>query len=167
MITVEEVKSKTPERFWEKIKFGEPDECWEWQRCRRGSNWYGCFLHLNKEGIYRNIGAHRYLYIQLFGSITNKKLLVLHTCDNPICCNPNHLWLGTHRNNMDDKVLKDRQQKGSNVNTSKLTRDKVLLIRERLSVGDSQRKLAKFFGVKHTSIGQIGRRTSWKHLQAY
>lgn len=164
MITVEEVKSKTSERFWSKIKFRKPDECWEWQRCRRGSNWYGCFLHLNKEGIYRNIAAHRYMYIHLFGEITNKELLVLHKCDNPICCNPNHLWLGTHRNNMDDKVSKNRQQKGEQVNTAKLTPDKVRFIRMLGALGKSHRSIARAFGIKHSSAGKIIRRENWKHV---
>lgn len=72
--------------------------CWVWQRGK-----FRSFGH----GIYRGRSAHRYAYEQAFGPIP-KGMLVCHSCDNPPCVNPAHLWLGTNLDNMRDMVAKGR-----------------------------------------------------------
>lgn len=93
---------KTPEeRFWEKIiKSFNPEECWQWKGGTAGG--YGKFS-LNS----RKIIAHRYSYMLHNNCSIPDDVRVCHSCDNPVCCNPNHLWLGTDSDN-----VKDRQDKG-------------------------------------------------------
>ena len=84
------------QRFWEKVEFGAPDECWLWTaaRDRRG---YGMFEHHY---------ASRVAYTLTVGDPGD--LDVLHACDNPPCCNPLHLWAGTAQDNIQDAIAKGR-----------------------------------------------------------
>jgi hypothetical protein len=90
-------------QFMSKVIIGPPDECWIWQGAvfDRG---YGSFVWPEKK-IQR---AHVAAYVLFIGKIPKrkgkKKLYVCHSCDTPLCVNPAHLWLGTHRQNTEDKV---------------------------------------------------------------
>lgn len=88
------------DRFWN--KGDKSGECWEWT-ASRFTNGYGQFT-ING----RPIGSHRFAYMDTYGPIP-KGLLVRHTCDNRLCCNPSHLLLGTPQDNMNDKVERGRQ----------------------------------------------------------
>lgn len=88
-------------RFWDKVDIKGPEECWIWKASVK-SNRYGQF-RFNK----KNTGAHRVAYILTHGEFDNN-LDVCHTCDNPPCVNPNHLWLGTTRDNILDMTKKGR-----------------------------------------------------------
>jgi hypothetical protein len=89
------------ERLLNKIKINEVTDCWEWQASVNNIG-YG---FIRDEGKMRT--AHRVSYEQHIGPIPLGKQ-VLHTCDNPKCVNPNHLWIGTIKDNMQDKVKKGR-----------------------------------------------------------
>lgn len=93
------------ERFWEKVDKRGPDECWEWTANRYRNN-YGCFML--KAGT--SIPAHRFAHILTHGSIASD-ILVCHSCDNPPCCNPAHLWPGTPKENAQDMIAKGRQNR--------------------------------------------------------
>jgi len=82
--------------------------CWEWlgQKWRTG---YG-YVRFREDGKVKTTAAHRYIY-KIHKGEFNETLNVLHTCDNPSCVNPNHLWLGTHTDNMRDMVAKGRHVK--------------------------------------------------------
>ena len=80
---------------------------------------------------------------------------VLHSCDNPCCCNPAHLRIGTHQDNMDDKVKRGRQNR-------KLTEEQVLEIRS--ITGMYQRDIAAQYGVKQPIINKILNRKLWQHI---
>jgi hypothetical protein len=89
---------------------------------------------------------------------------VLHHCDNPPCCNPAHLYLGTVIENVRDRVERDRGVKGERVNTNKLTEDEVRAIRYLCDEGWVHRDIANAFGVTPAMVGYIARRQSWQHL---
>lgn len=97
--------AKDQARFWEKVDMAAPERCW---------NWYAaaCPLGYGRFGIRRNpkttiLLSHRVAYVLAFGMIPDE-LDVLHDCDNPSCCNPEHLWLGTAAINLADMRLKGR-----------------------------------------------------------
>ena len=93
---------KVIDRFMSKVK-KIPKGCWEWTAGKQLSKWpYGRFKYKGK-----TIYAHRVSYMIFLGSI-KKGMFVCHTCDNPSCVNPKHLWLGTNSENMLDSVRKGR-----------------------------------------------------------
>lgn len=95
--------SQDIQRFKNKIKFGLPDECWEY---KTATSHYGQFWFRN-----RNLSAHRVAYY-LHTQEDPGELQICHTCDNPPCCNPAHLFKGTQKDNMEDKCRKGRQATG-------------------------------------------------------
>ncbi len=112
------------------LKTNQATGCWEFQGyCVNG---YG---RLSREG--KRVYAHRAVWEIVFGEIP-PVLCVLHTCDNPPCCNPAHLWLGTHAENMEDKQAKGRgnQPHGETNGQAKLTEPEVREIRHRYAAGD-------------------------------
>lgn len=87
-----------------------------------------------------------------------------HTCHNPSCINPEHLYVGTHQRNMADMVASKRQVKGARSHWAKLTESAVRRIRRLYSEGLSYQQLAEKFHTSRTNIGMIVRRSSWKHV---
>lgn len=149
-------------RFWSKVKRGASDECWEWQASRCGVNRaYGQFY---VDGI--KIVAHRVAWTLNAGLEPLPHLEVCHSCDNGACCNPAHLWLGTHKQNMEDKAQKGRSNvpSGSKTKQAKLTEEKVLIIKGLIASGTSQRTIAKQFGVSQPAISYINKNICWAHL---
>lgn len=90
--------------------------------------------------------------------------LVCHTCDNKLCVNPEHLFLGSHQTNMDDKVAKNRQSRlfGDKNPSSKLTVEDVRKIRTDLAKGKRQVELAREYGVTQKLISEIKLRRIWR-----
>lgn len=87
-------------RFWLRVR--KTESCWYWQVRRQDAIWYGNFLYQGKR-----MKAHRLSMILSKGPIP-ESMWVLHTCDNPACVNPAHLYLGTHRDNMNDMKIRGR-----------------------------------------------------------
>lgn len=144
------------ERFMEKVH--KTDSCWIWVGGKNAKG-YGSFG--GDEGVK---SAHRYSWLLHKGAIPSG-LHVLHTCDNPPCVNPSHLWLGTNKDNTNDKVKKGRHAHGSRSAFAKLTEELVVEIRKRYATEKiSQRELADIYGVDHVNIGAAIRRASWKHV---
>ena len=98
---MEQMNEKDKARFW--IKAKATDYCWEWKASKNEFG-YGVFRHKNETL------SHRISYQLINGNIDDDDQ-VLHKCDNPSCINPDHLWLGTHVENMQDKVNKGRSRK--------------------------------------------------------
>lgn len=88
-------------------------------------------------------------------------MCVLHHCDNPMCVNPKHLFLGTHQDNVADKTQKGRAAKGEGNGNSKLSIRDVLDIR---ADPGTYREIAQQYAICFTTVGKIKRREKWQHL---
>ncbi len=152
-------------RFNDRVAVSGPDDCWEWTG-RRDPNGYG---RLDARLIFgqraRPYLAHRISYMLTNGPIS-EQLSVCHKCDNPPCCNPNHLFLGTQTENNADMDSKGRRtlpkvRRGSDINTSRLSEHQVLEI---LASKLSNKELAGKYGVSGTAIGKIRKGENWSHI---
>lgn len=145
----------TPQQYIFDRAIGIPDTgCWLWTECILSSG-YG--VSNSPDRIKTNELAHRASYRIFKGSIP-KGMVVAHSCDMPSCVNPNHLWLGTHKQNSEDMVQKNRSAKWERCGKSKLTKEQVDFIRESKL---SHRKLGAMFDVSHSNIGYIRRNKTW------
>lgn len=160
-------KKSLEERFWEKVKTPlDPDECWVWTAATDGLFGYGK-IGVTVDGKHSSTQAHRVSWELHYGPIP-KGLFVCHHCDNPLCVNPSHLFLGTQVDNMRDARAKGRMKshffKGGRFHT-KLTEDQVIEIRERYSAGGIlRRELAEEFGVSLGCIADILGGHNWQDL---
>jgi len=149
---------------WSRVRQLNDDECWEWCGWRDAKG-YGRLTH----GPKRNLHAHRVAF-QLANNVTlPHERYVLHRCDNPPCCNPSHLFEGTHLDNMLDMDAKGRARRGNprpgeKHHGARLTDQDVLFIREARKNGVSPYKLASDFGVSYPSIYAIVKRKRWSHI---
>lgn len=147
-------------RFWSKVykpRNNTENECWIWMDAVDEDR-YGKFtIHINEKQI--DIRAHRYSW-QLANNykIKNKSFFVCHTCDNPICVNPNHLFLGDVFDNN-----KDRTEKGRSF--SKLKTDEVVEIKKLLLTTISVNEISKIYKVDYDTIISIKQNKSWKHVK--
>lgn len=134
-----------------------PDECWPW-KLYRDRDGYGYNKWAGK-----NTGAHRIVFFLTHGIWPE---LVMHSCDNPPCCNPAHLLAGTQKLNALDRAAKGRGVRGHRVNTSKLTEDQIRDMRSRSISRGTKAALAREFGISKTSVGLILSGRHWKHLES-
>jgi hypothetical protein len=144
--------------FWSMVEKKSESECWLWTR--KLNKWgYGRF---RKNGF--NAMAHRIAYELTFNKNIDG-LIAMHICDNPKCCNPNHLVLGSHADNQADKFKKNRQAKGENNGQSLLTKEKVLEARKKYKNGGfTYQQLANEFGVSKDTMQKAIRGIYWKHI---
>lgn len=148
------------EVYWSHVLIVHEDGCWGWRGSRTNSGrGYGAIKAQQKKYM-----AHRVAY-EIFNGPIPDNLWVLHKCDNPICSNPDHLWLGTCADNVGDMLQKGRHSpnglRGSEIGSSKLTEDQIPLIR-----ADARpcSWIAKEYGVTGNMISQIKRRKAWRHV---
>jgi len=147
------------ERFWEKVDKSE--KCWNWTAGATGKG-YGAFRVNGKMR-----GSHQVSYEFAYGSIP-AGLFVCHHCDNPLCVNPSHLFLGTNQDNVNDRDRKGRanQAHGENHVKAKLTEDKVKRIRYEYSRGNTtMTQLAEKYKVGHTTIFDTIHAETWKKVK--
>ena len=128
--------------------------CREWSACRFAQG-YGVVRMYGK-----NLKAHRISLEHSLGRPIRDGMLALHSCNNPPCCNPDHLREGTLQDNMDDKVHANRQSRGETNGKAKLTLDQVNEIRRNPN-GLSQTELANAYGVQRPCIAKIQRGKTW------
>ena len=140
----------------------------------------GCWLWVGATGTYgygnvtvkqESIQAHRLSYLLFKGKIP-KGMWVLHKCDVRLCVNPNHLFIGTRQDNMDDMVKKNRQfcgerpyAKGSKNTQSKLTEKKVIKVRKMYKSSNfTMKELSEKFYVSKSVIHAVIHYITWKHI---
>lgn len=152
----------TEHRFWVKVNIGNVAECWEWRAsCSRDG--YGQLQVGGRKG--RRVSAHRLSWELHNGKIPDG-LHVCHKCDNKLCVNPAHLFLGTNADNMLDWKKKGLSPKGEKNPMSKLTEDVVREIRRLSESGWTQRDLIEKFGVSQSSVSNIiHRKNQWAWLE--
>lgn len=136
------------QRFWSKVRIG--DGCWEWTASTHKFGYGQLFVEWKA----RPLQAHRVSWELHFGEIPKGKH-VLHKCDNPLCVRPDHLFLGTHEDNLSDMNRKGRH-------FSKLPIEAVISLRDGSM---SPKEASKKFGV-HPRYGYlVKRRTTWNGIQ--
>lgn len=138
------------ERFWSHVAKG--DGCWQW-RLKPSQKGYGRFAVHGRKTVY----AHRFLWQLLYGAIPNG-LCICHHCDNPICVRPDHLFIGTHKDNAQDRDKKGRGGDISGfkhplckVTTSDVKKIRALAQRTTLT----QECIGVLFGVSQQAISRI------------
>lgn len=147
----------TEERLWAHID-------------RSGSGCWPCDLAPDAKGYcrlgvkYKKFLAHRLAWISKNGPIPDD-VLVLHRCDNPACCRPSHLFLGSYQDNVDDMIAKCRMRIliGEERFNAKLSEKMVRAIRKAKSIGITDRELAKKYSVSEDTIRSS--RRNWKHVR--
>lgn len=146
------------ERFWSRVNVTVNIRCWQWLG-RKDENGYGQ-VRING----KTMRAPRVAFWLRNGKWPNN---ACHTCDNPVCCNPNHIFDGTRSDNMRDMVSKGRNKTriGEQHGRSVLTDQKVLDMRSNYRDGGiSLESLAKKYGCSFSTAQRVIKRHNWKHL---
>jgi hypothetical protein len=162
------------QRLWAKIDTRGDDECWPWLAGTNGDG-YGQIRSDAPES--RHVLAHRVVYELAHGPLADG-VLVRHTCDFGLCCNPKHLVIGDKASNADDAVLRGRHARaggrhrkcssvvGTPVSASRaqavLTADEVVSIREQRAQGATLQSIADLFGVTKSNIHYITTGKTWR-----
>lgn len=155
------------ERLWAKVDktagLGPNGDCWEWRGYVHPTG-YGQIAFDSTGG---GVNSNRAAYMVSKGEIP-EGLWVLHTCDNRLCCNPDHLWLGTPKENTQDMIAKGRRRKasqvarGEDVTQSKLTEEMVRAMRAEPPM--TFRELGAKYGVTASTANKVIFRLTWAHI---
>lgn len=129
------------ERFKRKVIYLE-NGCWDWDSTYRSETGYPMFYWGNEEGKEKTMKASRASYILHKGPIP-EGMCVCHACDNRDCVNPEHLWLGTHQDNMDDRSTKGRTSKGAHRYNFKQNEELIAQVTVLRNLGDSVASICK------------------------
>lgn len=158
MLTSDRAVAKPIEFFQDRVMVDPKTNCWVWMfaRTRKG---YGRYFH--------NKRAHRGAWEAVNGPIP-EGMFVCHKCDNPPCCNPEHLFLGNHEDNVQDKVSKGRQafQRGTLNGRSVLSEHDVSIIKLLSGLGVRKHLLATLYDVSEGAVSDIRGQRCWAHVNA-
>jgi predicted XRE-type DNA-binding protein len=147
-------------RLWEKINKLSINECWPWMGSLTDKG-YGRLTNNRRISL-----AHRLVFESVKGKIPSD-IFVCHKCDNPRCCSPRHLFLGTAADNNSDRHTKGRnaRQKGENNGMAKITEDEVFEIRRLAKTAKlSQTIIAERYGLTQSMVSRIKRGIAWRHI---
>lgn len=159
-LDLRDVDAAFRERFWSKVAISGNTACWEWTAYRK-PNGYGQFT-LGK-GQFR--AASRVSFALTHG-VVPEGLVVCHTCDNPPCVNPRHLFIGTQSDNAYDCSRKGRANRARGVATPshRLTERQVRAIRSEPVTYGVKARLAREYGVSAHTIADILAGRKWRHV---
>lgn len=158
------VRRDADDRFWDRVdKSGGPNACWPWKGAINPAG-YGVF----HAGPGRTKIASRFAYESKRGRIPRGKV-VLHSCDNPPCCNPRHLRAGTHADNANDAVAKGlwnlkARARGEQHYAAKLTVRRVRAIRRACDRGVSPDAMGRRFDIAPSVVYRAWKRINWRHV---
>lgn len=143
------------DRFWSALD--KSGSCWVWTRGRASTGYGKCYFHGANEY------AHRVAY-RLTNGLIPAGMHVLHSCDNPPCCNPAHLRIGTHRENMADMFSRGRANRptGERQYKARLTAAIVVELRRRARSGESQCAMARALGVSEPTVNNAVTGVTWR-----
>lgn len=158
--------------------FQSPDVCWEWKGEKTKAGYGRCRL-IRKDSKSHDELAHRLSYRIHMGEDIPAKMCICHKCDNPACVNPTHLFLGTDKDNSDDKVKKNRQAQGENFREiikkviprgekhylAKFSANDIKDICELRMLGLNFEEIAYIFNVSFTTVFNIVKKKTWTHIE--
>lgn len=144
------------DRFWSHVNKSK-GVCWNWMGYIR-KNGYGQFrIGSAADGTRRMVMSHRYSYASCCGDVPDG-MMVCHSCDNRRCVNPDHLFIGTAKDNNSDCAKKDRNSRGERHGMSKLRRENVIAIKDDTR---PQRQIARDYSVSQNVISRIKSGKIW------
>jgi hypothetical protein len=154
------MSKSTPASFWRKVLIGpDPAACWPWSGQINSWGYGDCHY----QG--RRTSASRVAYALYRGTWPKDGEVVCHSCDNPICCNPAHLWLGRPGDNVRDCHLKGRGRHRSGLDhpraRAKLDWETAERVKDMHAIGMNQTVIAKYFGVHSSTISRLVRGEYW------
>jgi len=162
-------------KFWDQVDRSSSKECWPWV----GVQWRGGYGRFYTSAPRKSLVSSRVAYVLANKLSLNDGVLVCHKCDNPSCCNPEHLFIGTHADNHADRDSKGRQAKGLRHGTktrpesirrgehhyeAKLTDVEAFEIKTLEAIGLKVRLIADMYGVNAQSVRNISRGHTWSHI---
>lgn len=142
--------------FWSRIDRRGDDECWPWLGYRHAKGYGRSFVWVG-DRVY--VVPHRASWAIHYGPPGD--MHVCHRCDNPPCCNPRHLFLGTNIDNVKDRVAKGRTQRGIQHFKARVTEDDVRAIR---ASTERPAAIARRYGISYGTVAAILTRRTWKHV---
>lgn len=162
MSWLEVIDSVDARRFWSRVSMGDSDSCWPWTGHTDRDGYGQILIRGNGPSEKYSVRSHRVAFF-----LTRKRDatgMACHSCDNPSCCNPWHLFEGTALDNNRDKVAKGRQRRGDNHASSTLSSADVCQIRNSYSNGRSIASIAREFRRSESCIDHIVHRRTWRHV---
>lgn len=151
------------DRFWSHVDIRGSDECWPWKLATSEAGYGNINVQVEKRK--RRFAASRIAFLLTHGEVPDDRL-VCHSCDNPPCCNPAHLFLGTYGDNNRDTVSKGRAVKnpprGEQTKGALFTNEQAKTIRARYEAGESRAALAREYGADWNAIDRAARGVTYR-----
>jgi len=140
------------QNFWRRVGTRSNDECWEWLSGTFGKEGYGAFWVPPN-----TLGSHRIAWVLANGQDIPRGMSVLHSCDNRKCCNPDHLRVGTHKSNADDRILRGR-------NYSLISPEQAQIVVKRLLAGEIGADIARSMSINDQVVYSIADGRAWRRF---
>ena len=149
------------ERFWSKVE--KTEGCWEWRGNLHNAGYGSVFVSKKVRPFIRT--AHRVAYELTYGPIPSSHIVVCHSCDNRICVNPSHLFLGSRADNTADMVAKGRGATMERHGGAKLTADDVRQLRSTYAAGGiTMKAIGARYGINAATVHHIVHRVTWRDV---